>query len=73
MRNRKQPIYTDHARDQMKDRVISEEEVEFVLNQPEVIRPGDGDCSVLTAHPSGRFIKIVVSTKRSRVIITAAD
>lgn len=73
MRDRKQPIYTDHARDQMKDREISEEEVEFVLNEPEITRPGDGDCLVLTAHPNGRFIKIVVPVKKPRVIITAAD
>ena len=73
MRNRKQPIYTDHARDQMVDRGITEEEVEFVLNEPEITRPGDSDCLVLTAHPNGRFIKIVVPVKKPRVIITAAD
>ena len=73
MRNRKQPIYTDHARDQMADRSITEAEVEFVLNEPEITRPGDEDCLVLTAHPNGRFIKIVVPKKQPRVIITAAD
>ncbi|MBA7547563.1 hypothetical protein ES705_40018 [subsurface metagenome] len=73
MGNRKQPIYTDHASDQMADRDITKEEVEFVLNEPEVTRPGDEDCLVLTARPNGRFIKIVVPVKRPRVIITAAD
>jgi hypothetical protein len=73
VQNRKKPIYTDHARDQMKDRSISEEEVEFVLNEPEVSRPGDHDCIVLTAHPNGRYIKIVVPEKKPRIIITAAD
>lgn len=67
------PIYTDHARDQMADRRISEEEVRFVLNNPEVTRPGEGDAIILTAHPNGRFIKIVVEQKKPRVIITAAD
>jgi hypothetical protein len=67
------PIYTDHARDQMADRHISEEEVEFVLNNPEVTRPGEGDTLILTAHPNGRYIKIVVPQKKPRVIITTAD
>lgn len=67
------PIYTDHARDQMADRRISEEEVGFVLNNPEITRPGEGDTLILTAHPDGRFIKIVVERKRPRVIITATD
>jgi len=57
----------------MNDRGISEEEVEFVLNEPEITRPGNEDCLVLTAHPNGRFIKIVVPVKEPRVIITAAD
>ena len=73
MQKRKQPIYTDHARDQMADRGITEEEVEFVLNEPEITRPGDENCLILTAHPNGRFIKIVVPVKKPRVIITAAD
>ncbi len=67
------PIYTDHARDQMVDRHISKEEVEFVLNNPEVTRPGEGDTLILTAHPNGRYIKIVVEQKKPRVIITAMD
>lgn len=67
------PIYTDHAKDQMADRRISKEEVEFVLNNPEVTRPGEGDTLILTAHPNGRYIKIVVEKKKPRVIITAMD
>ncbi len=69
----KQPIYTDHARDQMAVRVITEEEVEFCLNEPEIIRSGERDRLILTAHPNGRFIKIVVPKMEPRVIITAAD
>ena len=67
------PIYTDHAKDQMTDRRISEEEVGFVLNNPEVTRPGEGDTLILTAHPNGRYIKVVVLRKKPRVIITTAD
>ena len=67
------PIYTDHARDQMADRGITEEEVEFCLNEPEITRAGERDTLILTAHPNGRFIKIVVPQKKPRVIITAGD
>jgi len=57
----------------MAERGITKEEVEFCLNEPEVTRPGDRDTLIFTAHPNGRFIKIVVSRKRPRTIITAAD
>ena len=67
------PIYTDHARDQMVLRHISEEAVQFVLNNPEVTRPGGGNTLIHTAHPDGRYIKIVVQQKKPRVIITASD
>ncbi len=70
---KKQPIYTDHARDQMADRGITKEEIEFCLNEPEITRPGRCGTLILTAHPNGRFIKIVVRQRRPRVIITAAD
>jgi hypothetical protein len=70
---KEKPIYTDHARDQMADRGISKEEVEFCLNEPEITRPGERDTLILTAHPNGRFIKIVVLRKKPRVIITAAS
>lgn len=70
---KKKPIYTDHARDQMADRRITEGEVEFCLNNPEITRPGDRGTIILTAHPNGRYIKIVVDGKRPRVIVTAGD
>ncbi len=56
-------------------RGITEEEVEFCLNEPEITRPSEGerDTLILTAHPNGRFIKIVVPRMKPRVIITAAD
>ena len=57
----------------MADRGISEKEVEFCLNKPEIIRHGERDRLILTAHPNGRFIKIVVPRKEPRIIITAAD
>ncbi|MBA7583921.1 hypothetical protein ES708_25872 [subsurface metagenome] len=57
----------------MADRGITEKEVEFCLNEPEIICPGERDRLILTAHPNGRFIKIVVPRMEPRVIITAAD
>ncbi|MBN2074667.1 MAG: DUF4258 domain-containing protein [Dehalococcoidales bacterium] len=58
----------------MKVRRISKEEVEFVLNEPEIIRPGyNSDYLVLTSHPKGRYIKVTISRKRPNLIITAAD
>jgi hypothetical protein len=57
----------------MADRGITEEEVEFCLNEPERIRSGERNTLILIAHPNGRYIKIVVPQKKPRVIITAAD
>ncbi len=57
----------------MADRGITEEEIEFCLNEPEITRPGERNTLVFTAHPNGRFIKIVVLKKKPRIIITAAD
>ncbi len=73
MVNEKKPIYTDHARDQMKDRGITKGEIKFCLNEPEITRPGDSGTLILTSHPNGRFIKIVVLQKKPRLIITATD
>ena len=57
----------------MADRGITAKEVNFCLNKPEIIRPGECDTLILTAHPNGRFIKIVVPRAKPMVIITAAD
>ena len=73
MVNKKRPIYTDHARDQMADREITEREVEFCLNNPEITRPGDRGYLILTTHCKGRFIKIVVPKLEPTVIVTVAD
>ena len=71
--NKKQPIYTDHAQDQMADRKITEEEVEFCLNHPEITRPGDRGYLIHTTHCKGRFIKIVVPRNEPTVIVTTGD
>jgi len=70
---KKQPIYTDHAQGQMVERRITKEEVEFCFHKPEITRHGEREALILTAHPNGRFIKVVVSRKKPRLIITVAD
>ena len=57
----------------MADRGITEGEVEYCLNEPEIIRSGEGGTVIHAAHPNGRFIKIVVPRMEPTVIITAAD
>lgn len=52
----------------MVERGITEAEVELCLNEPEITRPGERGTLILTAHPGGRFIKVVLSRKRLRVI-----
>jgi hypothetical protein len=52
-------------------RGVSEREVGYCLNNPEITRPGDNGLTILTTHVDGRYIKIVIKNKR--VIITAAD
>lgn len=71
--DKKQPIYTDHARDQMADRGITEREVEFCLNNTEITRPGERGYLILTAHYRGKFIKIVVPEDKPTVIVTAGN
>lgn len=73
MANKKQPIYTDHARDQMADRGITEKEVEFCLNNPEITRPSERGYLILSTHYRGKFVKIVVPRKEPTVIVTAAN
>ncbi|MFC1593169.1 hypothetical protein ACFL4C_04065 [Candidatus Omnitrophota bacterium] len=50
MGKKKQPIYTDHARDQMAYRRITEKEEDFYLNEPEIRRLGERDTLILNAH-----------------------
>lgn len=58
----------------MRERNITEAEVEAVLANPEITRPGRDGRTIHTAHPNGRFIKVVVDERTSpREIVTVAD
>jgi hypothetical protein len=56
----KKPVYTSHARQRMLYRGITKEEVEFVLNHPDTIVPGESGTIKITGHPNGRRVEIMV-------------
>jgi hypothetical protein len=57
---KKEPIYTDHARERMAYRKVTEEEVEFVLNNPDTTLPGEPGTLKITGHPKNRRVEIMV-------------
>ncbi len=66
-------IYTGHARDQMKRRHISRDEVETTIRQPEIESPGKPPPRVvLRRHVGTRFIKVVIVREDDVVVITTA-
>lgn len=67
--------YDPHARRRMQERHITEPEVEAVLANPEITRPGHSGRTMQTAYPNGRFIKVVFTTlpDGTLYVITAAD
>jgi hypothetical protein len=66
-------IYTRHARDQMRDRRISEMEVESCWNDHDITYTDKKGNPNYIADVGGRRIKVVVKKQDNRVIITAAD
>ena len=68
--------YTRHAKDRMKQRGITEEEVEYCLNNYHTSYTDVGGNPVYRANlPDGRHIKVVVKAQSAapKVIITVAD
>lgn len=66
--------YWHHAQIRMRERNITEAEVEAVVANPEITRPGRDGRTIHTAHPNGRFIKVVVDERASPCeIVTVAD
>ncbi len=66
--------YWHHARVRMRERNITEAEVEAVLASPEITRPGRDGRTIHTAHPNGRYIKVVVDERVTpHEIVTVAD
>jgi len=54
--------YSRHARDRMRERQISEEEVEYCVNFHNITRPGrEGTRILTTTTTTGRKIQVVVN------------
>ena len=66
--------YTNHAMERMVERMISTNEVEYVLDQFHTSYP-DGPKTILIGAPEGRRIKVVTApgTDDDVIIITVAD
>ncbi len=69
------PVYWHHARMRMRQRRITEAEVEQVLAEPDVEYPGNvPGRRVFVGHPGGRYIKVVWVEGTDPVeVVTVAD
>ena len=69
--------YTRHARDRMKQYGVTEEEVEYCLNNYHTSYTNLGRDSIIYKAdlPSGRYIKVVVKATSvdPKVVITVGD
>ncbi len=68
--------YTRHAKDRMQERGITEEEVEYCLNNYHTFYADSAGNPIYKADlPDGRHIKVVVKAKSvdPKIIITVAD
>lgn len=68
--------FTNHARDRMKERGISKQEVEVCLENYQVSYLGDKDnMNYVYTSPTGRRIRVVVNEKRAghRIVISVMD
>ncbi|MDQ6833483.1 MAG: DUF4258 domain-containing protein [Chloroflexota bacterium] len=57
--------YWSHARVRIRERNISEAEVEAVLVNPEITRPGRDGRTIHTGHSNRRFIKVVIDERKN--------
>jgi hypothetical protein len=66
-------ILTKHAKQRMKERGISEEEVESVLKKPNISIPGQkGEMKVEKTIKRGRRIRVIYKKERkAKIILTA--
>ncbi len=66
--------YTRHARRRMKQRSISEEEVEYCLNDHDIFcTDKKGNPKFRAKTPSGRDIKVIVKKENPSFVITVED
>ena len=70
-------FYTDHARDRMKERNISEEDVKECLSNYQTSYPDDDNddfVNYVYISPIGRKIRVVVKEKGShKLVISVMD
>ncbi|MBA7641570.1 hypothetical protein ES703_49255 [subsurface metagenome] len=66
--------YTRHARQMMKQRSISEEEVEHCLNDHDIFcTDKKGNPKYRARTPDGRDIKVVLKKENPSLVITVED
>jgi hypothetical protein len=72
---KRQVVYSGHAREQMKRRRITEEDVESALGNADITHPGTdkkGRNLVKTGTaPDGRRLCVVVNKKRQHVVVSS--
>lgn len=68
-------FYSEHAKDRMRERGISKEEVEACIENPDVTYPTneDYDCvNHVKTFPNGRRVRVVIN-EQTKTIITAIE
>ena len=65
--------YSEHAKIQMKNRSITESEVNECLDQRSVCYPDKKGNQIIRSDVNGRGIKVVVAKDDPNFIITVAD
>jgi hypothetical protein len=66
--------YTQHAKDRMQERRITEKEVEYCIqNYHTSYTDKKGNPIYIAQLPSDRQIKVVVQANNPKVVITVAD
>ena len=70
--------YTDHAKDRMRERRITKEEVEYCLEHYEMSYPSKGNehcMNYIYNSPNGRRIRVAVNIRRAnhKIIVSVMD
>ena len=68
----KKLIYTDHARERMLERGITESDVEYCIKNPEIVlHPKCGDRFI--SHVNGKRVEVRTDRKKPFLIVTVID
>ncbi|HEX6387122.1 MAG TPA: DUF4258 domain-containing protein [Anaerolineae bacterium] len=62
-------IYTRHARQRMKQRKVTEEQVEETLTTPDILEPGDSGGSIAIRRYGGREVRVVYDEPEEDVYV----